>query len=153
MLLWKWKKTSFQGSRQTQFQSLFSWMLLWKSRPRRLRADHAEFQSLFSWMLLWKTALFGILFDWFQEEFQSLFSWMLLWKYVILAERGGDYLFQSLFSWMLLWKYLYTTPPYSFNCFNPCSLGCCSERGGPRNAPEQRCCFNPCSLGCCSERR
>ncbi len=85
--------------------------------------------------------------------FQSLFSWMLLWK-----EIEDDYLrvvweFQSLFSWMLLWKVIFPSLSFTTICFNPCSLGCCSERliGSPVHIPPAR--FNPCSLGCCSESR
>ncbi len=65
---------------------------------------------------------------------------------------GGE--FQSLFSWMLLWK-PYTCKDYNniYFCFNPCSLGCCSESlcKCPFLTPDHDC-FNPCSLGCCSER-
>ena len=68
-------------------------------------------------------------------------------------------------------------PPWILRCFNPCSLGCCSERhgNGCRSSPRVgvsilvlldvalkaasmisisswRLSFNPCSLGCCSER-
>ena len=87
-------------------------------------------------------------------KFQSLFSWMLLWKpstvtsdavaigvsiLVLLdvALKGDSarsvlpefYLFQSLFSWMLLWKGgSRRVSASAIVCFNPCSLGCCSER-------------------------
>ncbi len=39
---------------------------------------NTKFQSLFSWMLLWKKVLSAVTFYWWL--FQSLFSWMLLWK-------------------------------------------------------------------------
>ena len=80
---------------------------------------------------------------------------------------------------MLLWKQevagVWVT---KLNCFNPCSLGCCSESGIGAGVYDRLCevsilvlldvalkalmaaiargflrCFNPCSLGCCSESR
>ena len=41
------------------FQSLFSWMLLWKSLYFNYHLPIFEFQSLFSWMLLWKVTRAG----------------------------------------------------------------------------------------------
>ena len=55
---------------------------------------------------------------------------------------------------MLLWKE--DSPegiPYKVWGFNPCSLGCCSERGGVISITGTVNSFNPCSLGCCSESR
>ena len=40
--------------------------------------DKIMFQSLFSWMLLWKTLAESVFHS--AKLFQSLFSWMLLWK-------------------------------------------------------------------------
>ena len=86
------------------FQSLFSWMLLWKCTVLIQAQDTMKFQSLFSWMLLWKIMRLNR-----QNSgglFQSLFSWMLLWKScVVYTGRSFWTLFQSLFSWMLLWKF------------------------------------------------
>jgi len=116
------------GKRNLKFQSLFSWMLLWKAggalalqyelwcfNPCSLgccseRANRQNlkdrifmFQSLFSWMLLWKWVSSNWVFR--SSMFQSLFSWMLLWKVVIeFLPNAAAAGFQSLFSWMLLWK-------------------------------------------------
>ena len=96
---------------------------------------------------------FRILENWENGLFQSLFSWMLLWKfYCIVIHDNGYYRFQSLFSWMLLWKIL--APGVGFikrPSFNPCSLGCCSERTMGVIVMILILSFNPCSLGCCSE--
>jgi len=63
------------------------------------------------------------------DGFQSLFSWMLLWKFAVRDVFNPDVVFQSLFSWMLLWKHLTVwISPSGAGGFNPCSLGCCSER-------------------------
>ena len=89
---------------ESLFQSLFSWMLLWKdlqaitldippncfnpcslgccsesSIPYRYAYQWLQFQSLFSWMLLWKDVAPGNMYT-LTVQFQSLFSWMLLWK-------------------------------------------------------------------------
>ena len=87
------------------FQSLFSWMSLWKSYRFHLPVESSRFQSLFSWMSLWKRdrSISGRITR--SSQFQSLFSWMSLWKRLrpnCLCERL--YRFQSLFSWMSLWK-------------------------------------------------
>ena len=64
---------------QIAFQSLFSWMLLWKEGPvDPPDLTYLLFQSLFSWMLLWKGKHPAYAFTY--HKFQSLFSWMLLWK-------------------------------------------------------------------------
>ena len=61
-------------------------------------------------------------------------------------------LFQSLFSWMLLWKLIPLFDSYHItHSFNPCSLGCCSERRFFALLYSSTNRFNPCSLGCCSE--
>jgi len=160
-----------------RFQSLFSWMLLWKFGNRSTTAGDSQFQSLFSWMLLWKWPRPPV--PLVQVQFQSLFSWMLLWKSAPIEYS-----------------------PSRLGGFNPCSLGCCSESSSERprrpsgrvsilvlldvalkgvhsiSARNQRCPvsilvlldvalkdryqwmaphspkgFNPCSLGCCSESR
>ena len=55
---------------------------------------------------------------------------------------------------MLLWKGIRRLiSSETASCFNPCSLGCCSERFFPNQSRYSNCSFNPCSLGCCSERR
>ena len=41
--------------------------------------------------------------------------------------------------------------PRSISSFNPCSLGCCSERSATSISDALSGGFNPCSLGCCSE--
>ena len=160
-----------------EFQSLFSWMLLWKIVPNLPALTNDGFQSLFSWMLLWKSVFdtgipdsvnwFQSLFSWmllwkylFKSGilwcvlFQSLFSWMLLWKTAEeLMYNILDTMFQSLFSWMLLWKTVLSSAISSQSaCFNPCSLGCCSERRLRMTTSVLYGSFNPCSLGCCSER-
>ncbi len=53
---------------------------------------------------------------------------------------------------MLLWKVAWLDAPPRFSSFNPCSLGCCSERAYPDSGRTYASSFNPCSLGCCSER-
>ena len=54
---------------------------------------------------------------------------------------------------MLLWKFSRKfSPRFPVVSFNPCSLGCCSERRLKRLPICSQTCFNPCSLGCCSER-
>ena len=37
-----------------QFQSLFCWMLFWKSKENKTGKSTFMFQSLFCWMLFWK---------------------------------------------------------------------------------------------------
>ena len=127
MLLWKMKwLESLNGG--NVFQSLFSWMLLWKTKRRRARAPiqvvsilvlldvalkvscsklllhrFELFQSLFSWMLLWKGSPVVAHMP-RVNMFQSLFSWMLLWKCGCCTVWIWWNRFQSLFSWMLLWK-------------------------------------------------
>ena len=158
------------------FQSLFSWMLLWK--PTFVRGmgicdiysfnpcslgccsercevvvslcPLAEFQSLFSWMLLWK---FGSLQPSSrQNKFQSLFSWMLLWKPYYVKADLRRCLFQSLFSWMLLWKrtrwrWSSSGPGVSILVLLDVAL----KVPARRHRGSGRSGFNPCSLGCCSE--
>ena len=164
------------------------------------RCTRNTFQSLFSWMLLWKTNHYFCITTLF-FLFQSLFSWMLLWKSRISRSRNGVTRFQSLFSWMLLWKpwsvpgvlgrsrvsilvlldvalkewyllfvgvlayevsilvlldvalkaILSHSRHNSFLGFNPCSLGCCSESSAIAPPRPGIVSFNPCSLGCCSE--
>jgi len=121
------------------FQSLFSWMLLWKEMANSYQPTYwVEFQSLFSWMLLWKQYTQGARRQWSEKcfnpcslgccsesqlhprkqvvasTFQSLFSWMLLWKVLPPASESCTSIcrFQSLFSWMLLWKdeWAYSNP-------------------------------------------
>ena len=88
------------------------------------------------------------------KRFQSLFSWMSLWKYLSSEGWEIETLFQSLFSWMSLWKATRPTSPQSCQpCFNPCSLGCRSERLSSCPSTVSLPGFNPCSLGCRSERR
>ena len=58
---------------------------------------------------------------------------MLLWKQSRTLWLVVSYGFQSLFSWMLLWKWPYPRTQYTGpSSFNPCSLGCCSERPDPK---------------------
>jgi len=113
----------------TQFQSLFSWMLLWKSTPHILNALY----PIVSILVLLDVALkdlsemqIPVLPKGFNPcslgccseslspvketndypMFQSLFSWMLLWKDNGIGPISkGKMGFQSLFSWMLLWKF------------------------------------------------
>ena len=77
---------------------------------------------------------------------------MLLWKRYLYFGWLILFLFQSLLSWMLLWKatqqQLLTEDVWGFN---PCYLGCCSERTRKSSFPLWRFSFNPCYLGCCSE--
>ena len=158
------------------FQSLFSWMSLWKCSSKTIwSVMTGMFQSLFSWMSLWKggvlTAIQAI------GMFQSLFSWMSLWKYWWFTYFGIKDKFQSLFSWMSLWK-LRTEDRLTRlkESFNPCFRGCRSERPS-RNLWKPRLFvsilvfvdvalkgyflafssaiqdgFNPCFRGCRSER-
>ncbi len=112
-----------------KFQSLFSWMLLWKiytafenNKPLLL------FQSLFSWMLLWKYICFCVLTSRYGVSILVLLD-VALKEHTVPAIRGKFSRFQSLFSWMLLWKYTESgNPIVDLFSFNPCSLGCCSER-------------------------
>ena len=109
------------------FQSLFSWMLLWKSSKFNMWTANYRFQSLFSWMLLWKlTGHTGLCI-------RKLVSILVLLDVALkVGLRGVDVQvldgFQSLFSWMLLWKTGISPGPGALRkSFNPCSLGCCSE--------------------------
>jgi len=141
-----------------KFQSLFSWMLLWK-----LKMNNVEYcLSWVSILVLLDVALKDckVLRGSLAPMFQSLFSWMLLWKSIwrrwnydekvvsilvlldvalkanFVPEFGKVYmLFQSLFSWMLLWKLQLTIWLFLLTSFNPCSLGCCSERLLSADAP------------------
>ena len=111
-----------------KFQSLFSWMLLWKRRYRKLKSSCLrcfnpcslgccserstvvsitetllKFQSLFSWMLLWKTLLTV------PKHFGTQVSILVLLDVALKGRMEINrvvvyYGFQSLFSWMLLWK-------------------------------------------------
>ena len=137
------------------FQSLFSWMLLWKNGIR----DRFNDRYKVSILVLLDVALKDtkrLTNKISKNLFQSLFSWMLLWKKDWCTSSSSNSMwFQSLFSWMLLWKSLGLWAVRIVNlCFNPCSLGCCSERLRKMSVTmEIILCFNPCSLGCCSERR
>ena len=143
-------------SMRTEFQSLFSWMLLsgwldrgvpgfrvsilvlvdvaqwhcqrraWSSRCREMPGTRPWFQSLFSWMLLSGRSSPRVPDD--RSAFQSLFSWMLL-------------------SGTRLGRRLRTLERRGFN---PCSRGCCSVAwaDSPRTPVGRG--FNPCSRGCCS---
>ncbi len=101
-------------------------------------------------MLLWKTDPGHV-----ASRFQDVSILVLLDVALKVRVRNPNYMagrrFQSLFSWMLLWKHRISSargPPF---CFNPCSLGCCSESSGCPTSTHSSKCFNPCSLGCCSE--
>jgi len=136
--------------------------------------NHTEFQSLFCWMLFWKTftptgqnARLGfnpcfvgcyseshriILIQYINHRFQSLFCWMLFWKIKAIKELHELSPFQSLFCWMLFWKLGTGTGAEWYDqvsilvlldvilkewwrgrritdwpCFNPCFVGCYSE--------------------------
>jgi len=158
------------------FQSLFSWMLLWKASMSWSSGSILGVSIL----VLLDVALKGevVIALGTLAEFQSLFSWMLLWKVDrapgescedwcfnpcslgCCSERPRSPIcrhrtpqFQSLFSWMLLWK-IEGTPdhPIYIIGFNPCSLGCCSESAAILiSGASSSMSFNPCSLGCCSE--
>jgi len=88
-----------------EFQSLFSWMLLWKIRlPRRPPCAPRGCVSI---LVLLDVALKGHgaqIYKYITSKFQSLFSWMLLWKAIYYCSGAHATRFQSLFSWMLLWK-------------------------------------------------
>ena len=160
------------------FQSLFSWMLLWKSPSLHLTSYQSyAFQSLFSWMLLWKLVcrVCADVCNWFQ----SLFSWMLLWKFLrpmlsclylprfnpcslgccseSFFERCKNQRWNKVSILVLLDVALKVgdigDQEFWFWSFNPCSLGCCSERTGSCSSEFAVSSFNPCSLGCCSERQ
>jgi len=140
------------------------------------RMEEKEFQSLFSWMLLWKCLKGCRRRSWVFVSILVLLDVAL--KAAVVAERRADGTrFQSLFSWMLLWKRAAQgLLQRGKRSFNPCSLGCCSERVHddrpavvllevsilvlldvalkvpPGRKPEPwYTSFNPCSLGCCSE--
>ena len=147
----------------------------WQQNLQQLKEDQVSI------LVLLDVALKGMNFDGARDfimKFQSLFSWMLLWK-EMEAGTGEQWevLFQSLFSWMLLWKRRrLKRGERKMECFNPCSLGCCSESlQAARGAVDRHVSilvlldvalkevsltvfqmyyhssFNPCSLGCCSE--
>src|SRR3972149_5952296 len=130
------------------FQSLFSWISLWKSvfteqtpftrksfnpcfhgslSGRRAGQTIGEapwkFQSLFSWISLWK-GLLPVRSQMIRTLFQSLFSWISLWKKPGYWRGRSGTLFQSLFSWISLWK-AGSAEPHSEaqRCFNPCFHG------------------------------
>ena len=122
---------TYGHGQKTQFQSLFSWMLLWKPE---FATALAEVKNV-SILVLLDVAL----------KDDPVLRWRVSW------ER-----FQSLFSWMLLWKAVAEIEESMFKLgFNPCSLGCCSESPTVDHiiSISRPICFNPCSLGCCSERQ
>ena len=87
------------------------------------------------------------------DEFQSLFSWMLLWKAAIrwCTVRCTSVSILVLLD-VALKVYVLPFQKRENTCFNPCSLGCCSESMNNGMDGDNWSCFNPCSLGCCSER-
>ena len=121
-----------------KFQSLFSWMLLWKMIIKaRGVVPRAMFQSLFSWMLLWKRFWSNT----FQKktEFQSLFSWMLLWKRNEAFSLSCCIVVSILVLLdVALKEQLGLGTVTSTTSFNPCSLGCCSERIRRRSSNDRR---------------
>ena len=88
-------------------------------------------------------------------QFQSLFSWMSLWKTVLLQGDRGPCLVSILVLLDVALKV--SLPQYTCIwycvCFNPCSLGCRSERISVMFVKIRIVSFNPCSLGCRSERK
>jgi len=160
-----------------KFQSLFSWMLLWKHWPEiDLGCSHCGFNPCSLGCCSERSPPWSI-FSGASRPFQSLFSWMLLWKgatgkalhacwwvsiLVLLdvALKGPTGRSARMPSWSF--------NPCSLGCcservcahyilllslrgFNPCSLGCCSERCLFISTVQSISSFNPCSLGCCSE--
>ncbi len=168
--------TRFNCCTCKRFQSLFSWMLLWKSRS----SNRSEKTTTVSILVLLDVALkvrgaaprappgavsILVLLDVALKVYDSM-------------ESIFTTMFQSLFSWMLLWKLRLSEHwIMTYECFNPCSLGCCSEsvcdwnmflldvmfqslfswmllwkRAVQDSGVNLELGFNPCSLGCCSER-
>ena len=142
-----------------------------------LRID-TKFQSLFSWMSLWKVP--GAEHSGRGSHCFNPCSLGCRSESVIGFQiKYWDILFQSLFSWMSLWKFKTTLAFVLFRrSFNPCSLGCRSESLSLFSAYLGHKSvsilvlldvalkagkvivineygdfgFNPCSLGCRSER-
>ncbi len=180
-------------------------MLLWKKWLRMISDEiQREFQSLFSWMLLWKSSwvkflpILGTSFNpcslgccserscrggpgWGLSLFQSLFSWMLLWKASLPQDsigEGREVSILVLLDVALKGAFADLEVESGDICFNPCSLGCCSESFAvswvyysvqdpvsilvlldvalkadhiQQEHGVTKTGFNPCSLGCCSE--
>ena len=179
MLLWKERFTKRKKLKKMGFQSLFSWMLLWKSEEERENGSYLDYSFNPCSLGCCSERVPGRRRP---QRFKSSFNPCSLgccsesryW----FAQRNYSRTFQSLFSWMLLWKSGISGLEGGFKwSFNPCSLGCCSERPHLfKRAPlwnefqslfswmllwktisvwffhKPDKCFNPCSLGCCSER-
>jgi hypothetical protein len=114
---------------QTKFQSLFCWMVFWKTNKKPAHSAGFSFQSLFCWMVFWKERLHNrfryahqvsilVLLDGILEviiieqadvsyPFQSLFCWMVFWKHNTILKIYLSDTFQSLFCWMVFWKHIW----------------------------------------------
>jgi len=182
MLLWKFSHQHMVMARKRSFNpcSLGCCSESQSLLPRWRRSK--TFQSLFSWMLLWKTIRYYgdgypesgfnpcslgccserrsqklknrclnsvsilVLLDValkvrpLTTSFPSRDLYVSILVLLDVALKGNaciiqiraSKLFQSLFSWMLLWKWVRRQVScMEAGSFNPCSLGCCSESRWP----------------------
>jgi len=161
---------------QFLFQSLFCWMLFWKFALMLSRAAIKMFQSLFCWMLFWK-CWYIVLPDHFK-----IVSILVLLDVILKACQIKAFRNTCIVSILVLLDVILKESHgawirHSIIRFNPCFVGCYSERmillltideekrfqslfcwmlfwkfqAIGRNQKD-RGCFNPCFVECYSER-
>ncbi len=113
-----------------EFQSLFSWMLLWKLVWQSLTGTKTMFQSLFSWMLLWKRWDGRV---WRTSTIVSILVLLdvALKEDVLTTTTGSLGVSILVLLDVALKAFDGKTCQAGTWRFNPCSLGCCSERLHP----------------------
>ena len=96
-----------------------------------------EFQSLFCWMLVWKSLKNSVRCLILSVSILVLLD-VGLEDGPCESKCSPKLLFQSLFCWMLVWKsYAATQVRCNYLCFNPCFAGCWS---GSNYYQCQECC-------------